>query len=73
MSVLGVISEIMEDEELEEEESNEEDDRWYENISSADHDIVDAVNESGDDHTCPESFDGFELGKSLPAECALCE
>lgn len=72
MTVFGIITQIMEDEELEDEESYDEHNRRYENILT-NRDIVDAVKETRYDDTGPESLYALHLRISFPTKCFLTE
>lgn len=70
MSVACIISQIMEDEELEDEESDDEHHRRDENVLT-DVDIVDSMEEACGDDTEPKSLNTLHLCISFPTECFL--
>lgn len=72
MSVLGVVSEIMEDKELEEEETDDKYDRRYKDIWR-DQNIIDTVDDTGTDNASPKSLNTFDTGIVFPSKCFLTE
>lgn len=72
MSVLGIVSEIMEDEEFEKEKTNDEHHRRNHHIFS-DIDIVDTVDDAGYDNTKPKPLYTLHTGVSFPSKCFLTE
>lgn len=72
MSVFGIVSEIMEDEEFEEEETNNKNYRRNEDVSR-DVDVVDTVDNTSTDDTSPKSLNTFDACIIFPSKCFLSE
>ncbi len=72
MPVLGIVSEVVEDEELKEEESYDEN-NWRNEDIIWNIDIVDTMYDACADNTCPESLSTFDICIVFPSECLLTE
>lgn len=72
MSVLGIVSEIMEDEEFQEEETNNQHD-WRNQYVLTNVDIVDTMYGTGNENTRPESLYAFHTSVAFPSERFLTE
>ena len=72
MSVLGIVSEIVENKELKEEES---DDKYYRRDKNIwwDENIIYSMDNAGTDNPCPETLNTLDAGVVFPSKCFLTE
>ena len=72
MSVLGIVSEIVQNEELEEEKSYYEHHRRNKNIGR-DKYIINSVDDAGTDDSRPKPLNTLDAGIVFPSKCLLTE